>query len=173
MSGLLVGDDFDRLFTSFDYTAFHLEQQDAYGVEVEDEPFQRWLAGEPDDLAWFEPWLTTMRTVTGQGKSVRRVRVVTEPLSDYIRWEHSLTSLNIDAGEEVRFLPRGRAAGLDLPPRDFWLFDSRRVAALHFAEDGRFAGAEIITDPAEVVRHCHARDATWHHAVPYRDYAPD
>jgi len=46
----------------------------------------------------------------------RAVQLTARP-SAYIRWEHSLTSLNIDAGEEVRFLPRGRAAGLDLPPR--------------------------------------------------------
>jgi hypothetical protein len=54
--------------------------------------------------------------------------------------------------------------GVDLT--DFWLFDSRTVARFHF--DGeRTIGMELITEPAEVLLACQARDAAWHYAVPY------
>lgn len=39
--------------------AFHLEQRDAYNVAAEDEPFGRWLRGEPDDYAWHQDWLNS------------------------------------------------------------------------------------------------------------------
>jgi hypothetical protein len=44
--------------------AFHLEQRDAYNVESEDEPFGRWLSGEPDDYAWHADWLGFVRKAT-------------------------------------------------------------------------------------------------------------
>ena len=37
--------------------AFHQEQRDSYNVAAEDEPFGRWLRGEPDDYAWHQDWL--------------------------------------------------------------------------------------------------------------------
>ena len=45
----------------------------------------------------------------------------------YIRFEHATTGSNIDAGEQVRWLPRRRAADLLLPGCDCWVFDGRRV----------------------------------------------
>ena len=43
---------------------------------------------------------------------MRRARVVSEPVTDYIRYEHDLTFANVAAGELVRWLPRRNAADI-------------------------------------------------------------
>jgi hypothetical protein len=58
--------------------AFHLELRDDYSVADEDSPFTSWLCGETVDYSSMQPWTQLMRRVTGEGKAVRRVRVITE-----------------------------------------------------------------------------------------------
>ncbi|MDT0306946.1 hypothetical protein RM780_08210 [Streptomyces sp. DSM 44917] len=104
----------DALFTTFRKDAFHLELKDEYRVSIEDGPYATWRNGQPDDYAWFRPWLEQTHALTASGKTVRRVRVVTEPVTEYIRWELELTPMNHAAGEEIRWLPRHRLpAGLE------------------------------------------------------------
>jgi len=43
--------------------------------------------GEPVDLPDDHPWLERVRQQCGVGKLMRRVRVVTHPLTDYLRME--------------------------------------------------------------------------------------
>jgi hypothetical protein len=59
--------------------AFHLEQREAYNVAAEDEPFGRWLRGEPDDYAWHQDWLGFIRQATAAGVAVQRVRLASHP----------------------------------------------------------------------------------------------
>jgi hypothetical protein len=167
---LLTGEDFDALFRDFAHTARKFEQRTSYGVPDEDEPFQRFLAGEDPGLDWFTPWLDMMKAATSAGKLVQRVRVLDEPPSDYLRFELWGTPHNEAAGEDIRYLTRDQAARLALPDTDWWLFDAKRLALLHFDDDGRPLGAEMIDDPAVVVEHLAAFDAAWHHAQTYASY---
>lgn len=161
---LIKGDAFTDLFRTFEHTAWRLEVRRAYDSQS-DASFPRWLAGERRDVSWFRPWLDLMSNVTGQGKRMERVRVVDDPPSDYLRFELWLNPHNAVAGEDIRYLERSVAKGLELPDEDFWLFDSKRLAKLHFDDNGdRFLGVEIIEDPVAVVQHSFWRDAAWHHA---------
>lgn len=171
MPGLIRGEAFTELFRTFEHTAWRLEVRRAYGKQS-DESFPRWLAGENPELSWFRPWLELMSALTGEGKRVERVRVVDEPPSDYMRYEVWLNPHNKAAGEDIRYLNRSMGTQLDLPSVDYWLFDSRRAAKLHYADDDdRFLGAEIIDDPAVVIQHTYCRDAAWHHAETFDRYA--
>ena len=87
-----------------------------------------------------------MRATKARGVHLRRARVISEPITTYIRYEHWGTPLNILAGEEVRWLPRTKAARLALPGTDFWLFDQQRVLFNHFTGDGGWIGNELVTD---------------------------
>jgi hypothetical protein len=71
-----------------------------------------------------------------RGVVVRRARIISEPVSEYIRWEHYVTRANIEAGEQVRWLPRRLASDLSLPGNDFWAFDAERLRIHHFSGDG-------------------------------------
>jgi hypothetical protein len=173
---LITGEQRDELITTFvERNAFHLELKDAYATAIEEGPFARWLRGEPDDYAWLQSWESRIRNATQAGKMVRRVRVVTEPVTDYVRWEHGNTVRNLEVGEDIRWLPRHLLpAGLVFPVggNDWWLFDDRLVVVGHFADDGRVKGHEVITDPAITAECAHVRDQLWAIAVPHHQYQP-
>ncbi len=116
-------------------------------------------------------WAATIRERTADGQRMERVRVVSEPHSDYTRFGLVLATHNTAAGEDIRYLPRHQAADLDLPDHDFWLVDSTTVLILSFAEDDVLLGADLVTDPAVVVKHCYYRDVARHYAVPWQKYA--
>jgi hypothetical protein len=172
---LITSDQRDELFATFERDAFHLELRDAYHVAGEDDPFHRWLNGWPDDGVWQQPWLSRIRRATRSGRTVRRVRVVTEPLTDYIRWEHAVTAANQEAGEDIRWLPRHLVpSGIAWPLRanDWWLFDDRLLAVGHLRQDGSVLGSELIDDPRTVSTCARLRDQLWVIAVPHAQYAP-
>jgi hypothetical protein len=171
---MVKGREFLELFTGFEHTAFRLEVRDRYNATGEAERFARFLAGDESwrrlDRIERAGWFAMMREATSAGKRVERVRVVTEPHSDYIRFEAAMTPGNQAAGEDIRYLPRTHPSVAGLPSWDYWLFDSRMVARLRFDDDHRMQGAELIEDPAVVAAHCAWRDAAWHHAVPFDTY---
>ncbi|GAB2929481.1 DUF6879 family protein [Streptomyces mayteni] len=156
-------------------TAVHLEMRDVYGIEDEAEEFASWRAsGGGMDPAWAEArrgWLDTVRGAVARGVIMRRARIVSEPVTDYIRYEHAGTPLNIQAGEEVRWLPRRRASDIALPGNDFWLFDNRLVRFNHFTGDGASAGPEVADDPAVVKLCAEAFEAVWERAAPHADFS--
>lgn len=163
----------DRL-RSCSRSAVHLEMRDGYMRS--DPRFVAWQNGVRDDPADADPeqrpWLRLVASLVTQGVEVRRARIVSEPMSDYIRFEHHLTDPNVGAGEQVRWLPRRRASGLALPGNDFWLFDSNSVVFHHFAGDGELApdDEEFTDDPAVVKLCADAFEAVWALAVPHADY---
>lgn len=165
---LVIDDDLRRLFTTFKHTAFRLEVRERYGVHYEVDPVRQFLAGQPVDLGYMATWLDLMKSLTADGKRIARVRVVSRPHSDYTRYGLWLCQQNVDAGEDIRYLPRELASGL--PSHDYWLFDSSMLYKLHFDADDGLLGAELIEDPKVVVRHCFWRDAAWHHAIRFSDY---
>jgi hypothetical protein len=156
---------------SFTRSAFRLELLDYYVAPNEVEPFRSFLAGEPPDWAWREPWKRFVRQARAAGRTMARVHVLSEPLSDYLRFE--LTAVypaNVDAGEDVRVLPASAAEGLELPGRDYWLLDSERVAAMTYDEAGNWLSVELTDAPDVVAYHCQARDAAMAHAIPLTTY---
>jgi hypothetical protein len=166
----LQGEDFDRLFRTFERTAFHLEVQDLYHTPEEAGPFGRFLAGEPDDFGWHRPWLRLVADATRAGKRITRVRVVTVPHVPYTRWGLTVAPLNIEAGEDIRWLPRHLTSERDLTADDYWLFDDRRVVFTIFEPTGRFAGGAATSDP-RITEYCKTvRRTVWDRAIPHDRY---
>ncbi|GAA5050610.1 DUF6879 family protein [Streptomyces similanensis] len=155
-------------------SAVHLEMRDSYGVSSEADDFARWQAtGQVDtdpDSPYWAPWTDLIRRITARGVIVRRARIVSEPVSDYIRYEHAGTGVNLAAGESVRWLPRRRASDIALPGNDFWLIDNRLIRWNHFTGDGAGAPGEISEDPAAARLCAQAFEAVWERATPHHEY---
>lgn len=126
----ITDEEFDRLLREFNQQAIHLETRDAYGTEVGLPHMARWIAGEPDDLTWLEEWCTALREHAAAGKSVRRARVVSEPLSEYQRWSHSIAHPMVSAGENIRWVPRREVSSIAFPGNDFFVLDNRLIILL-------------------------------------------
>jgi hypothetical protein len=148
-----------------------LEARDDYDASYERQSFERFLAGNPDDLAWLQSWLDVLRTAAAQGRRYKRVRVVTVPLTDYSRFGVWCARFMNEAGEDIRYITRDIAATIGLPTYDYWLFDSSKLVKMHFDEANKFLGGEVVDDPAEIVQHNYWRDVAWHHAVRRDDFA--
>ncbi|MFE6379245.1 DUF6879 family protein [Streptomyces roseolus] len=168
---------FDELLASARRSAIHLELRDGYAVPDEAADYQGWReTGERDvDPAspYWSPWVTMVQAATARGVAMRRVRVVSEPVSDYIRYEHAGTVVNVGAGEDVRWLPRDQAVGLLLPVVDGWIFDDEQLLLNHFDGDGRWADQrpmELRTDPALVRAYAAAVETLWDRAIPHDQY---
>jgi hypothetical protein len=162
--------EFEQLFDTFTTSAWRLEIQGVYDEAEEREPLRRFLAGEPDDLAWMAEWFAWIREITNAGKRFGRTRVLADPITDYQRFELGrLTPPAIAAGEDIRILTAVRARELNLPKHDFWLFDDTRVAAMHFGPNG-VEGVDLLEGMASVQPFRDVRDRAWHASAPYRDW---
>lgn len=128
-------------------------------------------ARDSADLDWLEGWCGTLRGHGKAGRSVRRARIVSEPLSEYQRWSYSIAWPMVEAGEDIRWVPRRLLSPVALPGNDFYLFDNSLAVFLLYSGNGLGAGMESSADPA-VLRLCRtAFDAAWALSVPHREYA--
>lgn len=86
----VTGDLRDSLIAGFAHEALHLEMRDVYAA-ADHSRFRRWLAGEQFDpqaeAEWWRPWREMMHQHQAAGGTLRRLRVVSEPVTDYIRFE--------------------------------------------------------------------------------------
>ncbi|HEV3058975.1 MAG TPA: hypothetical protein VGY48_12055 [Vicinamibacterales bacterium] len=155
-------------------SAVHLEMRDSYMLD--DPEFIAWQRGrrlDPADRStWWRPWLDVVADATARGVVMRRARIVSEPISDYIRYEYDITFTNIAAGEQVRWLPRRETKDLALPGVDFWAFDNSVVIYNHFDGNGQWTefGMELTAEPALVKLCASAFESVWERAVPHGAY---
>ncbi|RZS32858.1 hypothetical protein EV193_111243 [Herbihabitans rhizosphaerae] len=164
--------EFDTLLRTFKREAVHLETRDAYGTEVELPHMAKWATGEYDDLRWLDDWCATLRNHTHAGRSVRRARIVSEPLSLYQRWSHSIAKPMVDAGEDIRWVPRHLVSSIALPGNDFYLFDGRLVVFLHYTGDGLALSKASSVNPRDVTLCRTAFESVWKLSIPHNEYNP-
>ncbi|MFD7338753.1 DUF6879 family protein [Streptomyces violascens] len=165
---------FAELLDGAQHSAVHLEMRDSYGVASEADDFERWKqTGERDtdsNSAYWAPWVELVRRAVERGVKVHRARIVSEPVSDYIRYEHAGTVVNLRAGEDVRWLSRRCTSDIALPGNDFWLIDSHLIRWNHFTGDGASGGGEICRDPGITKLCADAFETVWGRAVPHEEY---
>lgn len=164
---------FVELLDSAQRSALHLETRDVYGVDEEKESFAAWkgLRHNPADRAsWWRPWLDLVSRTVERGVEIRRARVVSEPVTEYIRYEHSGTFTNVAADGKVRWLPRRQAYDLALPGTGFWLIDERLIRFNHFSGDGVATEPRMCEDHTVVELCSSTFEAVWRRATPHEDY---
>lgn len=160
---------FRRLFETFKHTPWRLETRRGYASDRQDPDFRAFLATGSSPCDPDEPWFVNIRAQTDAGKRVGRVRVADRPLTTEQRFLLDYARHNAAVGEDIRYLWREDA--IHLPAEDFWIFDSRLVALLHFDDADNLLNIELITEPAAVVRYAMVRDAAMHHSVPFDQFA--
>jgi hypothetical protein len=163
---------FEALFGSAKRSAVHLEMRDGYMLD--DPSFIAWqedrtLLDDEESQAWRD----LVRRTTARGVDVLRARIVSEPLSDYVRFEYDVTGPhNVAAGEQVRWLSRRHTTDLALPGNDFWLIDGDVLVVNHFAGDGTWTDTEVVTNLGAVKLCASAFEAVWERATPHNEYRP-
>jgi hypothetical protein len=157
---------FPRLFTE---SAFRLELLDHYINPAETDAFELYLRGQADDLAWRQPWIDLVSDAIAAGKTMTRVRVVSEPWTDYTAFE--LTRVYqpaVDAGEDVRVAVRSDPAHVG---HDFWLTEAPGVVArMEYTAEGEWTGVRLSDRPSTIAHYRTWRAAAVASSVPLNDY---
>lgn len=85
--------NFRELMEAAQHSAVHLEMRDIYGVGDEAADFTHWqstgLRDSDPGSAYWTPWVDLISRAIKRGVTVRRARVVSEPVTEYIRYEHA------------------------------------------------------------------------------------
>lgn len=157
----------DRLY-GYRRSRFRMETLPAYAVTSDGDDFHRWLRGEREpDWSRKQPWLDHLRAEHAAGKSNSRVRILTNPLTDYERYSCEWGyALNAEAGEDIRVLRHGEHDVPPLSPEDWWLVDDDQVIEMRYDNEGRFLGGYLR--PPHVAHVYRAkRDVAWEAAEPF------
>lgn len=169
----------DRLWedlVGFRYSLFRLETLQNYSGSSEDEALADWRrTGAVPLTDELRQWCERVQRRVQDGCRVQRVHVVTEPLTDYMRFELASYAPNVEVGEDVRIIPVSADGQwpIDVPSEtDFWLIDAQRLWSMRYAADGAWLGAELVTDPHRIVDANTARDAALAQSTSWRDYHP-
>jgi hypothetical protein len=143
---------FQDAFEKAQRSVFRLETLQHYAG---DPNFDRYQAGEAwQDTDSKRHWVDLVRRRVNQGVVMQRVHVVTEPWSDYVRFELTWSyPPNIAAGEDIRIITAPTA----WPGPDFWLFDDRQVWLMHYDANGVLVQVEDVSASETTVRACQVR----------------
>ncbi|MFC5185672.1 DUF6879 family protein [Actinomadura harenae] len=137
-----------------------------------DPAYLAWQKGDREEtFRLYSPWTDTAREAVSRGVDMRRVRIVSEPVSDYIRFEHAVTGrVNIAGGERIRWVPRTNTWDLLVPGCDGWLLDDEVALFYFFSGDGQSAGSAVSRAPATVAACASAFAAVWERGVDHAEY---
>lgn len=155
---------------------FRLETLQAYDVGSEREQFEEFLHTGQIDASGGAEWREMIGRHVAAGRSLQRVHVVEEPLTDYLRYEIAAYELNNAAGEEIGLIPVARGEWPEGLPRDldFWLIDDGEPGAtawlMDYDENGGYRGDERIHDPEVIETYRRWRDTALSLAVPLNEY---
>ncbi|MFJ9312207.1 DUF6879 family protein [Streptomyces cyaneofuscatus] len=169
--GIIDLEEFEDLFRTFGHVAWRLETRRRFASDEVTDTYRQFVETGTVDWEAEDPYCELIRSQTAQGKRVERVRIVDQPPTMGQLYLLNNAKRNSGLGEDIRNLWRADADRLRLPSEDFWLFDSRLVAKLRFDDEDKLVDVELITERAEIVRYSVIRDAAWHHAVPYEEFA--
>ncbi|MGH3771081.1 MAG: DUF6879 family protein, partial [Pseudonocardiaceae bacterium] len=82
------------------------------------------------------------------------------------------TPLFVEAGEDIRWVPRSRVSTVALPGNDFWLFDDEVVVFLIFAVGGLVVDRHTTSDRGTIELCRTSFEEVWKLSIPHSDYRP-
>lgn len=166
--------EFSAWFARFRVSCFRLETLQCYLGSGEDDSIGAFAAGQtPQPHPGKREWMALVGAAVRDGRTMQRVHVVTEPITDYVRFEVAWSyAYSVAAGEDVRIIPvpKGTPWPPEIPTGDFWLFDDAERFDMHYDADGMWTGVEYRRDPVAASVACQVRDAALRLALPWAAY---
>lgn len=169
MKRVLEPHEFGQFFSSFTTSAFRLETLDSYDVDEDDEREAVKLFEMGEDLPdWYasRSWTGFVRDATAAGKSVERVHLLPNHLTNYLKFEIDWGYVtNERAGERI-WLKHGSMPGVT----DFWLFDNSRAIVMEYDRAGHFLGGTLTDEQDDVEMYTRLREEALENALPLSAY---
>lgn len=128
--------DFDTLFEMFTEEAFRLETLPVYDVPEEKEAIIEFKETGKVINNIDKEWMDLLKI----GKPVKRLRLLSNPLSSYEVFELEVYKSNIKYGEDIRICNRD---DYNEKLQDFWIFDMRWIGIMNYDKDGKFLNMDF------------------------------
>lgn len=152
MNAADYGADFDKEFDAHCGTVWKLERMQHFD-EGDLPSFQAAMAGDWD-RAWklLEDHRPAFAASFPPGIDFRRIRVVEEPWTPYMRWELPWLVARGEAGEKCRVIPASAVAAYerDLPVPELVLFHSTLLYEVLYDDGGKHTGCRRISDSSVI-----------------------
>jgi hypothetical protein len=146
----------DRSYTT---DLLRVELRQTYGNPADQHDLRAYLRGEPLPGT---PWLDGIRHELKAGKTWRVLHAVSEPLTDYLRYESEWGYVpGTAAGEEVRIITHTPSLAR---VSDLLILDHQHVLRYTYNDRSDFIGAELITDAADASAYVALSELLWQHA---------
>ncbi len=158
-------------------SAWRVEALQHYTVPGDEERQRAFHSGKPlpppgpgkqDDLS-------LIARLHSAGRTVGRIHVVDQPLSDYLRYELAVYAENAAAGEEIRIADRSLYPELGEIAADFAIFDPEAgedavVVAFDYDAAGLVHGYRIVTGPLMVDEYRELLELAYAYSVPLDEF---
>ncbi|MEV0115525.1 DUF6879 family protein [Streptomyces sp. NPDC050844] len=142
---LLDGDEWRRRFAEIKQEAWRLETLPQYLVPQEAEQFAAFRDDRPITPYTASSYTDRVSRQRAEGKRNGRVHVVTQPLSDYLRFEFTrFYTVHVRAGDDIRILDVTNRPNPLEGAQDFWLFDRTEVVLMNYEADGTQINREVF-----------------------------
>ncbi|MGY2745554.1 DUF6879 family protein [Arthrobacter sp. UYCu723] len=127
-------------FDSFQREAFRVEQLPAYDVPEEMAALDMFASSGAVPSEFNSDWALIVADARRRGGAVCRLRVVSDPLTQYELFEVLAGyGPGIDAGEDVRVVVRGTDERI--PTFDYWQYDEETVERMDYSATGDYRGS--------------------------------
>lgn len=165
----LDGAEWSRRFVEIEQEAWRLETLPQYLVPQEAEEFAAFREGRPLPPYTASPYTERVSRQRAEGKYHGRVHIVTQPLSDYLRFEFTrYYAVHVRAGDDIRILDVTNRPNPLAGIQDFWMFDRTEVVLMNYEDDGRQINREVLDgDVAPFIEHQRIAVAE---SVPFEEY---
>lgn len=126
---------------TFQREAFRLEQLPRYEVADEALAFGEFQKYGSVPTEFNQEWAELIQQAKQRGATVRRLRLVSEPLSEYERFELlAAYQAGITAGEDIRVAVRG--VDDQIPTKDYWLYDDVIIEWMKYSSADAYLGSQ-------------------------------
>ncbi|MCD0448409.1 hypothetical protein LO762_04240 [Actinocorallia sp. API 0066] len=165
----LADDEWQEYFGTFKRYAWRLELHPVYTMPHEEEALAQFREGYrlPED--YVSGWAKKVSSYVASGRSIGRVHIVRQPLSEYLQFEFDYYRGHARAGEDIRILDLTGKDDPGLPDHDFYLFDDEAVVRMLYRPDGTQIGRELVENP-DIESYLRYRDIALDGAIPFREY---
>lgn len=127
------------LFSNFEHSAFRLEGLPEYRVADEADALEVFRRTQSPPPGFNADWGDLVQKNISAGKTMSRLRLFSDPLTDYEKFEIRGYEAGLAAGESIRVASRKV-----LPYEfDFWAFDDKWIARMDYGSNGEWFGADV------------------------------
>ena len=153
---------------------FRLESLPEYRIKHDLENFEKFKKRNPYIGSKERQWFSQLKKTKQKGVKIQRTRIISLPLSDYLRYEINFWQHSIKNGEEILFLDKKDyiriKSKLKIKSKDFWMFDDKVLVIFYYDSKGRWLNEKIITNNKVINNYKKLKKELIKHAVPMYDF---